>query len=106
MRYDFKAGTVSIRCPTVGLDAPPIRIDDLTAEQIANAEIGDKVLGWPHWVQGAEYPTCPKCRCRMRYLFQIDSEDHLPITWGDAGILHISQCPSHCDVLTMAWACA
>jgi hypothetical protein len=105
LQYDFVQKTVAIRCPSVGLDAPPIGIDDLTAEQIADAETGDKLLGWPHWVQGAEYPSCPECKSRMRYLFQIDSEDHLPIMWGDVGIAHLSQCPNHPHVLTLGWAC-
>jgi hypothetical protein len=105
LEYDFEAQTVAFRCPAVGLQTPPIGIDDLTAEQIANPEAGDKLLGWPHWIQGVEYPTCPKCRSRMRVLFQLDSEDNVPVMWGDAGIAHISQCPNHRDVLTMAWAC-
>jgi hypothetical protein len=104
--YDFKANTVSIRCPSVGLNAGAIPIDDLPVEEIADAASGDKLLGWPHWVQGAEYPLCPRCRTRMRYLFQIESKKNLPIMWGDLGVAHISQCVAHPDVLTMAWACS
>lgn len=105
MKYDFATKTVAIRCASVGLDEAAVGIDDLTAEQIADAESGDKLLGWPRWVQGAEYPTCPRCESRMRYLFQLGSEDHLPVMWGDAGTAHVSQCQTHRDVLTIAWAC-
>lgn len=104
--YDFKANRVTIRCPSVGLSSPPLGLDALTAEQIGDSAVGDKLLGWPHWVQGAEYPACPQCNARMRYLIQLDSENGLPIMWGDAGIAHISQCLAHPYVLTMAWACS
>lgn len=26
---------------------------------------GDKLLGWPQWVQGVEYPLCPECNHSM-----------------------------------------
>jgi hypothetical protein len=105
-RYDFKTKTVAIRCASVGLDVPSVGLDEVTAEQVSTAAAGDKLLGWPCWVQGAEYPECPKCKARMRYLVQLDSEDHLPIMWGDVGIAHITQCAEHPDVLTMGWACS
>jgi len=66
---------------------------------------GDKLLGWPYWVQGVEYPDCPECGKTMRLVFQIDSEDNLPYMFGDAGCSHITQCDDHQDKLTIAWAC-
>jgi uncharacterized protein YwqG len=66
---------------------------------------GDKLGGWPHWVQGIEYPSCPTCATPMRLVFQIDSEDNVPWMWGDAGCAHLTQCPEHKDVLAFAWAC-
>ncbi len=68
-------------------------------------KVGDKLLGWPAWVQGAEYPVCPDCGERMRYLFQIDSEDNLNYMFGDMGCAHITQCEKHPKNLAIAWAC-
>ncbi|MEO0456606.1 MAG: hypothetical protein AAF152_08490, partial [Cyanobacteria bacterium P01_A01_bin.114] len=66
---------------------------------------GDKLAGWPAWVQGVEYPHCPTCGERMALVFQLDSEDHLPYMFGDMGCGHITQCPTHKDQLGFGWAC-
>lgn len=65
----------------------------------------DKLLGWPYWVQGVEYPECPECGKRMELIFQIDSEDNLPYMFGDVGCSHITQCKEHKDKMAIAWAC-
>lgn len=66
---------------------------------------GDKLAGWPFWVQGIEYPQCPICQQTMELVFQLDSEDNLPFMFGDAGCGHITQCPTHKDQLGFGWAC-
>src|SRR5205085_9692765 len=66
---------------------------------------GDKLGGWPDWVQGVEYPACPSCGETMRLVFQIDSEDNLPYMFGDAGCGHITQCKTHKEQLAFGWAC-
>jgi hypothetical protein len=50
-------------------------------EEIGNSGYpreGDKLAGWPYWVQGVEYPQCPECESKMKLLFQIDSEKNVP----------------------------
>lgn len=76
-------------------------IYDSELEVLAN----DKLLGWPFWVQGVEYPDCPKCNKPMAYIFQIDSEDNLDFMFGDAGCAHITQCKTHRNQMAIAWAC-
>lgn len=76
-------------------------IYDSDLEVLAN----DKLLGWPLWVQGIEYPDCPKCGTRMDYIFQIDSEDNLDFMFGDSGCAHITQCKTHHNQMAIAWAC-
>ena len=66
---------------------------------------GDKLGGWPFWVQGPYYPRCKKCKKKMRMLFQLDSNKNLPFMFGDAGMGHIYQCPKHTDILAFGWAC-
>ena len=75
-------------------------------EQNVQAADGDKLGGWPRWVQGVEYPTCPQCGSEMALVMQIDSEDNVPYMFGDCGIGHITQCPTHHDVVAFAWACS
>ena len=67
---------------------------------------GDKLAGWPLWIQGVEYPACPICHERMRFIFQIDSDDHLPYMFGDLGCGQITQCPIHITQVAFAWACS
>ncbi len=66
---------------------------------------GEKLGGWPAWVQGVEYPDCRVCGAPMRHVFQIDSEQNLPWLLGDAGIGHVTRCREHPEVLTFGWAC-
>jgi len=58
-----------------------------------------------YWIQGIEYPTCPRCSTRMALVFQLDSEDNLDFVFGDSGVAHVTQCPQHPDVVAFAWAC-
>jgi uncharacterized protein YwqG len=102
--YDFDAGTLRLDCPEVNLDVTyPMK--SCPAEDIAGSEFGDKLAGWPFWVQGVEYPHCPQCGSRMDHIFQVDSENNVPFMFGDAGCGHITQCPTHKSVVAFGWAC-
>ncbi|HLP92290.1 MAG TPA: DUF1963 domain-containing protein [Nostocaceae cyanobacterium] len=98
--------TVRIKCPMVGLS-----IEDLAPEELEEIDVflenhsGDKLGGYPYWVQGIEYPNCPICQTRMDLVLQIDSEENLPYMFGDVGCGHITQCPEHKHILTFGWAC-
>lgn len=103
--YDFKRSRVSVQ----GED-PAIRLDDLdidlnVAETISLSRPGDKLGGWPYWIQGAEYPQCPDCATPMELLLQVDSEDNLDYMFGDAGCAHVTYCPQHPNVFAFGWAC-
>jgi uncharacterized protein YwqG len=91
------------------LDDLGVEISDDDAETLYEQDYcpkeGDKLLGWAAWVQGVEYPDCPDCGERMKYIFQIDSDDNLDYMFGDVGCAHISQCELHPEQLAMAWAC-
>lgn len=66
---------------------------------------GDKLGGWPAWVQSIEKPDCPDCGRPMDYVLQIDSEDNLDFMFGDLGCGHIHVCPVHPDRVGFGWAC-
>lgn len=88
-----------IRQPNTGEDA----LADAISPRCARF---DKLGGWPSWGQGVEYPACPNCGAEMSCVVQLASEDNLPISLGDLGVGHISQCPKHPAVLAFAWASA
>jgi uncharacterized protein YwqG len=85
-----------------------IELDETEWEQLSEEDFprsGDKLSGWPHWVQGIEYPNCPDCGNVMRLVFQVDSNDNLPFDFGDVGCGHITQCETHKERLAFGWAC-
>lgn len=83
-----------------------IELDDEEWEALQGPIQGDKLGGYPAWVQGVEYPNCPTCSQPMRLLFQIDSEVNIPYMFGDMGTGHITQCLEHKHQLAFAWACS
>jgi hypothetical protein len=102
--YNHTVRTVRVECPELGLvfeDVPSANL----AEDVADSELGDKLAGWPAWIQNVEYPSCPRCGRRMVHVFQVNSEDHIPFMFGDAGCGHITQCPEHKEVVAFGWAC-
>jgi uncharacterized protein YwqG len=106
LTYEYEHGehpSVVVKCPELGLEFTPINVD--FAEQAALALFGDKLAGWPHWVQNIEYPRCPSCQRPMELVFQIDSEDNLPYMFGDSGAGYITQCPRHKEIVAFGWAC-
>jgi uncharacterized protein YwqG len=103
--YDFDASTTKLECSELDLVFEDVH-DEYLAENISMSRGGDKLAGWPHWVQHVEYPYCPLCGERMRYLFQIDSEDNLPYMFGDVGTGHIIQCAQHKEIVAFGWACS
>ena len=91
-----------------GEDLMKIELSDEQWDEIYESEYpvsGDKLAGYPMWIQGVEYPDCPICGEKMRLVFQIDSEDNLPYMFGDVGCAHLTQCETHKDQLAFGWAC-
>jgi uncharacterized protein DUF1963 len=109
--YDFKARRATVRCPELGVRIAELDMDARDAEgtelaeAIGLAACGDKLGGWPAWVQGAEYPSCPRCSQTMRHVFQVESEQGVAYMFGDAGCGHVTRCAAHPDVLAFGWAC-
>jgi uncharacterized protein YwqG len=103
--YDFTKHEVSVRSNEFGIKLVGLDICLDVSETISTAMTGDKLGGWPAWVQGPEYPTCTECGTKMQLVFQIDSKDNLDYMFGDVGCAHITQCPIHPNILTFAWAC-
>jgi uncharacterized protein YwqG len=78
---------------------------ELSEQRELAPQPGDKLNGWPLWVQSIEYPSCPECGSVMQLVLQVDSENNVPYMWGDSGVGHITQCSSHPHRLAFGWAC-
>jgi uncharacterized protein YwqG len=79
--------------------------NDILDDHDLLADLGDKLSGWPHFLQDREVPNCRGCGREMIHFFQIDSDDHLDYVFGDMGVGHISICPDHPRILAFGWAC-
>lgn len=65
---------------------------------------GDKLGGWPMWLQDPHHPECPECSAPMEYVAQIRSNGNLDFNFGDCGIAHLHRCSKHPQVLGFSWA--
>lgn len=88
--YDVPNKRMSVTCGDLGVVVRDLPIEPDASEAIAIAAAGDKLGGWPMWVQDVEYPVCPQCDRRMELVFQVDSEDNIPYLLGDLGCGHIT----------------
>jgi hypothetical protein len=91
-----------LECPEIGLVSERFTPGSLDSWELCDG--GDKLSGWPCWIQEIEYPNCPRCQRPMQLVFQ-HTGDKLPFMFGDLGIGHITQCPEHKEVLAFGWAC-
>lgn len=67
---------------------------------------GDRLAGYPRWLQEVEYPSCPICNRLMdNLIFEFASDDNVPYLWGDAGTGYVLQCPEHKQEVTFIWQC-
>lgn len=61
---------------------------------------GDKLFGWPHWIQGVEYHLDDSS-----LFVQIDSECHVPFMFGDCGCAHLTRSNDDPAEMAFGWAC-
>lgn len=79
--------------------------DLMHKRKIGKAVPGDKLFGWPYWIQGKENPKDRNTGSTMELLFQLDSEINLPFMFGDSGVGHLTQSPENDEELAFGWAC-
>lgn len=89
----------------LGLNIHEDVVEHLQTTEIREAVQGDKLFGWPYWVQSTEYPYDRQTENQMQLLFQIDSEYNLPYMFGDSGVGHLTQSPDNRNELGFGWAC-
>lgn len=65
---------------------------------------GDKLGGWPHWLQGPEWPVCEDCSKKMTLLAQLQSNKAVAHQWGDLGYAYVFACADHRERLGFCWA--
>ncbi len=78
------------------LDAKESR---LMSEQ--RAREGDKLGGYPSWIQYPQPPDCPTCSERMRFVFQLTAR---LVDFGDSGLGYVHQCTKHPAKLAFSWS--
>lgn len=73
------------------------QIDDAVSEALYEAcEDGDKLGGWPKWIQDLEYPSCPECGANMTsFVYQLQSDAENGCSFCGDGVAYVCQCPEH-----------
>jgi hypothetical protein len=84
-------------CYLPKLDAPATLIRRLN-------HATDKLGGWPHWIQDADYPRVPQEEHPLdRLVMQLTSGGNLPWTWGDNGIGYLVRSATRPGLMTFFW---
>ncbi len=108
-KFDFDANTFDVRCDQFGIELKGLPLESHYEydEQVFSKGIplGDKLGGWPCWIQSPDYPRCPQCSSIMQFVWQLDSEDHVPFMFGDSGCGYLFQCKRHKRVVAFGWDC-
>jgi hypothetical protein len=76
-------------------------------------EVGDKLAGWPAWIQASEWCSCGICQQPMEHLFQFEPHVNLDYSFGqeyfnrpvDHSCGWLFQCSRHKDQLAFTWQC-
>ena len=98
--YEDLRRTLPSRDPSLPHDVSD-RLRDLGLSPCA----GEKLLGWPAWIQAREEAPCRRCQRPMEPVLQIDSNRTLPIQLGDdLGIGWLVRCDP-CDEMSFIWQC-
>lgn len=78
-------------------------IDALAEQDVLSTVVGDKLLGWPNWCQGAEWVATPD---GAQYVQVMQVEGVLvDFTVGDSGTLLIQRHPTDRTEWDVSWAC-
>jgi len=64
--------------------------------------IFDKLSGFAAWQGDHDVIKCPHCHSPMDHLFQISPNDSLRHEFQESLVAHISQCPQHKNVFSLA----
>ncbi|MBC9795394.1 DUF1963 domain-containing protein [Sinomicrobium weinanense] len=62
--------------------------DQVVTKLIGEQDYQSQLGGYPKWVQGEATPKDNEGKS-MKLLFQIDSEDHAGLMWGDTGLIYV-----------------
>jgi hypothetical protein len=62
---------------------------------------GDKLGGYPSWIQSPNTPSCPTCDQPMRFVFQLTAR---LVDFGDSGLGYVHQCAKHPAKLAFSWS--
>jgi len=76
-------------------------------------EVGDKLGGWPAWIQDTEEHRCSVCDKEMRLFFQFNPDVSLKYSFNqeffdrpvDLGCAWFLQCPYHRTQMKFTWQC-
>ncbi len=75
-RYDDPTRSYEPAWVAMAYPLGPVRTDPYTSLVPDDDFISNRLGGLPEWVQYPEYPVCPECGKSMRFIGQIDADEH------------------------------
>jgi uncharacterized protein YwqG len=69
-------------------DEPWDEYDKVVTKLVGEQKYQSQLGGYPNWVQGESTPLGTNGK-PMKLLFQIDSENHAGLMWGDVGLIYV-----------------
>jgi len=73
---------------TINDDEPWEPYDAVVQKLTGSSDYHSQLGGYPNWVQGESTPQNEKGE-HVKLLFQIDSEEHAGLMWGDVGLVYV-----------------
>lgn len=101
--FSLPEDSLSLECKQLDLIINDVDIE-FAEKKLHKCRTGDKLLGWPNWIQGADYPKCPICNRMMSFIFQIASEENLNFMFGSSGTAYIFACDTHKSSFAFNWS--
>ena len=84
-------------------DAEELKLDAKEARLMAaqRSRDGDKLGGYPNWIQSPNCPSCPSCGEPMKFVVQLSAR---LVDFGDSGLGYVHQCAKHPAKLAFSWS--
>lgn len=84
-------------------DAGDLKLDakEMRLMQEQRSQGGDKLGGYPSWIQSPQPAECPTCSAPMQFIFQLSAR---LVDFGDSGLGYLHQCEKHPAKLAFSWS--
>ncbi len=103
-QISFGSDDFRFAVPDAGIDLD-VGYGEHLDEVIGTPAQGDKLGGWPNWVQYRQHAACSTCGEELTHFYQLDDGGPHGLMFGDAGCAYVGYCRTHPEIMTLHWQC-